>query len=830
MSAEISSAAESALLDGVAAILGSRRLTVDQNEIWLGLEPFEAQSILHHFGGAGARPNVEVISSADAEALGRRNRVGVREPTLLVIVEERWDARSQDFGQSLHDLSRKQVAQLLADSVRFPIENVWLERASDDATRSWIEALFDVLRAREARFAARDRDGQPMRLRLSAYFEYLALTPIAADQRADEALAEGLHRLRLFTHRALASETPARKQTKEALRERLAAAITQNYRASRDPDDFAAQLASRVATAESVLDRYLAKGGRLRVVPTDEAAARDAFREFLKGNVTDAVYAGVDWEFHEAATTRRGGKRRRHGVHGVLTDRDSMSEKRIRIVDAFVRKAPEGRQDEVKLDIEAKVDGLARSATAEAARTELRTRVHEAWSEVADLRERDQILGWIDTLFRRARSRDKQGIVAESLLEGLVEFARRAREDGTIEGAWHLVFELTGSTLSVDVTATAWVPDAHRYIRQSVDSLRQDGALDDSDGDLDSFTVPITVRAGGFSERLALTVPSYADDPGRLHHIRRPRLIVADDALSDGAGQDGSSGDAPARLPSLDLAKTSLRISERTHALAQLIEQLVTQLHPAGPFVGDDLRTLVTGYVELLETLPGSVDPKLAQRREELEAKKRTLVRRTPEYNEVLAEIEDLDEQIGESGTKPIENDELREIARFQTLLPAYVEEPRLATHGPDVAWLMPFHPLVVRARLVEDDLRLRVLRGLADRTRSFSERQLGFLQDALEELSPLEPCRVFAPWTAATRWPSLAFQGFEEGFARFERARATRDAVGKATILRALRDYVDVYPTSKDRLVVYLEADEDGRLASDLLTGPIAPSDRKSA
>src|ERR1043166_940586 len=311
MSNTLDSTTRRYLIEGVETLLRGRALHVDQNEIWLGLEPAECRALLEHFGAPVTKqrlPDLHVLSSADPEALPVRHRVAGPQPTLLVILDERWEARSQDFGQSLFDLSRKQASDLLKMSVDFPLEAAWLALAKRDGQREWIEALFDVLRGKDSKFAVRDRDGQAMRLQLSAYFGYLAHTLPEAGETPDEALAGAIHRLGLFTHPALARELRPRKApaSQHQLRKRMATSLSQNFRAARDADDFAAQLSSSQRTAERVLGDYLKKGGRLSSDPAREEAARESFRAFLRQQTVGDVLRCVDWEFHEATATAAG--------------------------------------------------------------------------------------------------------------------------------------------------------------------------------------------------------------------------------------------------------------------------------------------------------------------------------------------------------------------------------------------------------------------------------------------------------------------------------------------------------------------------------------------
>jgi hypothetical protein len=131
----------------------------------------------------------------------------------------------------------------------------------------------------------------------------------------------------------------------------------------------------------------------------------------------------------------------------------------------------------------------------------------------------------------------------------------------------------------------------------------------------------------------------------------------------------------------------------------------------------------------------------------------------------------------------------------------------------------MPLHPLSLRARAVVDETGLKIVSALIDSRRRLSELQLSFLTDALDDLGVPEPCRYLAPWSKADSWPALVFQEYQQQFAAFAPSFGSQASYGRNMLVRAIRNYVQLYPSARDRLVLYLEGDEDGRLAYDLST-----------
>ena len=469
------------LIEGVERLLEGRALQVDQNEIWLGLEPAECKTLLDHFSdGSATRRSmpVHVVSSADPQALELRNRRAGTKPTLLVVLDERWDARSQKVVQSLTDLSRKLPSDLLREPAVFPLEEKWLDGAREEHCE-WMRSLFDVLRGKDYKVAIRDREGQPMRLKLSAYFAYLAETLPEAANAPDVALARGLHRLGLFTHPALATELRVKKGagSKQALRERIASGLSQNYRAARDPEEFAANLASSQRTADKVLDDYLKKGGRLSSSQSDEPMAQETFRRFLRQESPEDALRIVQWEFHESTSVgavekRRGGRKKRFGVRGVLTDRDSLAEKRQLIVETFVQQAPAGEDEQMRQDIERLTDDLGRGATTEAARQELRNRAIALWKDAAGSKALEQLLGWIDAIYRRTSKTRTEVVETDTLLDGLVEFGvwMRKMSEGPYQADWQITYP-QGITQLVDPMSPEWRSNTHTLLRGAVRTL-----------------------------------------------------------------------------------------------------------------------------------------------------------------------------------------------------------------------------------------------------------------------------------------------------------------------------------------------------------------------
>ncbi len=724
------------LIQGVEILLRGRALQVDQNEIWLGLEPVECRTLLQHFGTAATKqqwPELYVLSSADPSALGRRNRVAGPTPTLLVILDERWETRSQEFGQSLFDLSRKQVSELLREGVEFPIETKWLGMAQHDQQRDWIRALFDVLRGKDQKFAVRDRDGQAMRLRLSVYFGYLVDTLPEAGEAAAEALARGIHRLGLFTHPALAWELRPKRSapSQQQLRERMATSLSQNFRAARDADDFAAQLASSQRPAEKVLEDYLKKGGRLSSDPVREQAACGAFRAFLRQQTVEAALRNVDWEFYEAAAagevTRRGGRKRRFGVRGVLADRDSLAEKRQSIVEVFVQQAPAGQEEQTRQDVERLADELGRGATADAALQELRSRALGLWKQAVGDKTLDHLLGSLDAIHRRAKRRDAVDIDADSLVAGLVEFGVWVRKmsDGPPPKEWAITYPQKMTQL-IEPMSNEWRHNTHRLLRAAAQACVEDEALEIEEGEElpDTVRVPLEVVAGKLTRQIVLRTPrDWTQDPFRSK-LGQPRQVIAADAPD------------PTRLQG---ARSPVDLSPAFHEIAESISELARELDPCGPYALEQVRDVVIRYGELLDMAAAGSAAEKSRQLAELRARLKQLNRGDLDREQLLEDIAELSEQAQPEQGAGLSEPDLRVLARFQTLLPEGVDKPGEVLAGPRQGWLLPLHPLCLRARAVVAEVGLKVLSALMDPERELSELQLTFLSNALDELDVLD-------------------------------------------------------------------------------------------
>jgi hypothetical protein len=809
-----------ALIGGVEALLRHRleRLQVDQTELWLGLEPDECAALLEHFERPDVRARlsrVEVLSSADPAAMTRRNR-STANVTLLVVLDERWKPSSRDYGQSLHEGSRKRVSQLLAEPVEFPAERTWLERAArvDESEAWWVRALFGTLRGQDRKRIVRDRDGQPMPLPLATYFRFLSETPLLEGEPPSVSLARGLDRLGLFSHPALARDVrPKRRPVAGVLEDKLAHALSQNYRAARDPEDFRAQLESPRRTALGVLDAYVQKGGRLTSRAGEEEQAVAALQAFLKRDDARSALRAVEWEFHHHAEGPSGGRLRGRGrlggVRGLLSSRAALADKRLGIVDMFVDRAKAEDQDQVRREIEALVDSLGRSATSDHALAELRTRAATAWSDSPGAKEHERLLSQLEAVHNRTKKEAGEEIHASTLVDALVEAALWVREvsgKSPPSGPWTLSFPGGAQRDAIDPSSPAWRLNVHGQLRRAFEQARQDEQSDSEDEReeaADQLTVELELAAGPHRRTLVLHEPW-----DRLHrdavekHSGRPRLLV------------------PAGTEAFDLSASRVVVDmvEPLGPLMGGIEKLASSLHPCGPYAVEPVSAIVRDYSRALDDAGSDAAADRERTLRDLKARLKGLAKGSPEYAALVAQIGELGLDDDEARPAWKQADRLA-LSRLQTVLPDSVEAPAATAKGPAVAWLMPFHPLVLRSRAVADDLGLGALALLMDGKRELSEGQLNRLEEALDELGLPAPTRVLAPWHKGATWPPLVFQGYEQGFAEFGPARSGT-ARGRAALLRAVRDFVELYPTARDRLVLYLEADPAGKLAYQLATG----------
>ena len=224
-------------------------------------------------------------------------------------------------------------------------------------------------------------------------------------------------------------------------------------------------------------------------------------------------------------------------------------------------------------------------------------------------------------------------------------------------------------------------------------------------------------------------------------------------------------------------------LPSKLHQIADLSAQLADQLDPCGPSAIDSVRDIVTQYEGLLEdaAVGKASGGGRAQRLAELQARLKALPKGHADRTALLEEIADLTSDAEPAEVVGLTDAELRAIARFQTLLPDCVEKPGEAAEGPKAGWLMPLHPLCLRARVAADETALQVLVALMDPQRNLSELQLSFLAGALERLDVLEPCRYLAPWSTGGEVAAARLSGVRRAALRGVRALS-----GKSGDLRA--------------------------------------------
>jgi hypothetical protein len=786
-----------ALGEAAEAIVASRALLVDQNELWSGLERDETEAVLEHFGRAEiqsglvakASVTVTVVGSSDPRALGLRNRATGERPSLLVVVEQRWDDKGADQGQSLQDLKRKLPFHLLAESVRFPVEEARLAEAASDTERAWVEALFRVLRGQSPHLVT-DRDGQRMRLGFGQYLRFVRDGAAASSGSVALALAAAFHRLGLFTHPALAQDAADDRQDRER---RIADALTQNYRAARDPNGLVEGLASQYRLPIDVFRDYERRGGKLTSSVANAERARDAFAQFLQDGPIEPALPLVEWDFQESSQTekaKRGGRKRRHGIRGLLQDRDSLDLRKQAILDLLARDEDAGQRKET----EALLDRLSQASQADSARGQLKTRAYDRLgSDPQRAKDLTRVLELLDSVVSRAKKK-RDDIRSDSLTAALVEFAAWVRDVETVPpdvAGWKLSIE--GKATPIRPEDPEWLRGVHRDIATAFSARRDEELAEDEDGEGDLF-VTLEAQAGSRKRTIELHAPGCWADPAWLGKLGAFRLEFDDDG-ADPLGFTTAS-EVGARGQQLDPVHVKVRSLART-------------LHVAAPLYLPEVAEAIQAYGTAIAGVARDQSAERQRRIEELAAR----IAAAPAQAATLA----LELQAVMATPTPggvVLDDETRfALARFQTLLPASASD-RSAAQGPGRGYMMPFHPLQLRARYVADRLGLSLLSGLMDPARRWTPQQLVMAEAALDDVGVPAPAQVLAPWSHADRWPLLLFQELDRGFATFAPPEASTASFGRRQVARLVRDYLMLYPTAKDRLSLYVEADDDGVFA----------------
>jgi len=131
---------------------------------------------------------------------------------------------------------------------------------------------------------------------------------------------------------------------------------------------------------------------------------------------------------------------------------------------------------------------------------------------------------------------------------------------------------------------------------------------------------------------------------------------------------------------------------------------------------------------------------------------------------------------------------------------------------------LNPHHPLVLRLRLIGDNILATTLKQLW--TVGWDRRTLDDLEGALEEWGLPEPIHCYGFWDGEP----LVFDGWLQGdFAIFSRLGVGREIdaqeLGVRQIAKELERYSSLFPAAADRLRLRLYGDPQGRWASSLLS-----------
>jgi hypothetical protein len=134
---------------------------------------------------------------------------------------------------------------------------------------------------------------------------------------------------------------------------------------------------------------------------------------------------------------------------------------------------------------------------------------------------------------------------------------------------------------------------------------------------------------------------------------------------------------------------------------------------------------------------------------------------------------------------------------------------------------LTPHHPLVLRLRLVGDEILIQILKKIW--SDGWPEPAVEELEDALADWGPPEPVQFYGWWTGQT---PLSFEGWARngGFAWFG-GGASKQTVGVNSpgvreVAYDARRYRELFPMAADRLRIRVRADVEGRWAARVLDG----------
>jgi hypothetical protein len=825
-----------------------------------------------------------VRSSADFDAVTcRNNRPAERPPgvtdesPLLYLLFWLPNAAGHEKNkESLADLRATTCWELLSDAKKFVLpEEEAIEGRCDEAARAWAKPDLAGTHLRRAWLAVRTavREGRggregtmPFFADLESYLRFLDRATIPAEEwvqiaqpdragKLVERWGRALPALSMFHTPELASLlgittdpaiSVAKRDQTETWTARLTELLSENREAASDFSQLADKIAGKSTVAKQ-LDLLKGQVDLCRKSAGDKRAAREALERFCYDGDPTALEV-VEWQFHEDPGNR---KSRSHGLRGVLIARRM----RVRVppqdraiqetLDLFGPLLPEGG------DRDALTSLIERDGQSAAKDSNTARRLADLLRSLAA----GQVPGWVadqtvrEVLERLTRSAqvsppafdqvaarwDKlaggegdEVIYAPSLLLGLARLcAAHLTKDATDPLLFPGSRPLPGERLVLRVQAAGdrkiadlqlavgkWDEQTREEIRLWLRDIVLPG-LDTEETDEDegeeegeSSELQIDVRREGGSR------------PG-------PLGTIVLDWSPRGADLVTSTGQS---LASWQLDE-GVAVSNDWALLRRLFQE-----EPKTESCPETVATACQAYMKAVKgtskqwavaALTGPV-PNAA--RGWIEEWSKSLDIGSGEVADPVLLMEQAFAAL-EAGRME-EATELKAKAKAASATPTSPSVPsvqsvkallRVATGSVGVSRLVltPHHPLVVRLRVLGDDLLMQILRRMW--TVGWPESAVEEVLEAVDDWGWPEPLQFYKHWTGQE---PLAFEGWvrDVGFAWFgqrgRRQAADLNAPGVNEVAYDIRRYRDLFPMAGDRLRLRFRADSDGRWAARVLDG----------
>jgi hypothetical protein len=821
---------------------------------------------------------VRSSADADAVAC-RNNRPPVRPagvtdktPLLYLLFWLPNQAGHEKNKESLADLPATTCWDVLSDTRGFVLpQEKLIEDRCQEAARAWNKAEAPTTHLCNAWAAVRTsvREGRggregtvPFFADIEAYVRFLeqatgpnadwqTMAPADKAARLVQRWGQALPALSLFRLPELASllgiiidpSVPVSKRDfNETWRARLTEILAENLDAAAD----FSQLADKIAGKSTVARQLEALAAQVQLCRGDapqQRAAREALERFCQDGDTKA-YELVDWQFREDPANRRS---QSHGLRGVLIARRtrvrvSPQERAIQeTLDLLRPLVAEGSSDNETLEPFIEQQGQAAGKDSTAAR-----RLAELLRSLASR----QIPDWFadpplrDALGRVARSEGLQAAPFDIVAARWEKMARDDEDEVVHSGSLLLgLARLCAARLTKSAVGPVLFPGSRPAVDERL-SLRVPSV---GDGKIPALDLPVAQWDETTRERIRLWL--------------RDSVVAGLQPAEEGEEEDETETETcelevevrreAAGRPSM-LGVIVLNWSPRLAELVALSGQgLASWCLDTTPGVRSDLVLLrrlfkepprneacpetvaqachayrkAVGDTEKNWAVTALAGPAPAAARGWVEAWASAL---ELEEGEEAADPTKLMEEAQRAVQEGRQAEGLELMKRAQALMTSRpsrrgptVEGVRgllrvcTGSMGLDRLVLTPHHPLVLRLRLVGDDLLTRILHVMW--SEGWPESALEELQDALRDWGWPEPLQFYGWWVGKN---PLAFEGWvrDAGFAWFgdRGSRQTIDlnAPGVGEVANNVRRYRELFPMAADRLRLRVRADAEGRWA----------------